>query len=730
MEHSAQSRNDHQDDAPFERIEQSLHEGLQSDDRLESGVPASQRGNDLEFILMSGLTRPPVLRADTARAPMASPRDLDPARPVSFFERGVADVDDQMGPQGLEAFDDDVQELQETGETPSSVANLEQLLADLTREWGDAGLARERIEPSDPSVHEQTDVAEPQLDQEPHEAQASVLLSDALPEQRAPDETAPDPSVDLGLTSAKDQYQTTVQANEGTPGQSPAAAKEVSQSCMETSATRDLPGKQAPPDSTQGADDNLETAKETVALGTAADSFVQDEMAPLTHDATADAMAIPETESVESDDETPRAWQDDAESDRTPRVHAQESVSSDINSIAGSEALPAEEAAAYPVEHSSAIESDLSSIAQAESGGDEEKCNVFLDELQEQPRDIPADDGAGGIVEQEAESQDEEPPRESDSSVYRRTEPARRRRSSSRRSSRGRRRLARSFSWAIVTVLIVGCLYWARAGVSRWAASPERMFNDAAALAAQGKYADASKGFRGFAENYPMHVRRPEAQFQAAYTLQQHAEGRTEGSRETLEQALSLFRQFVQDYSDHDKAPRARTCMGILCFKLGRYEEAVDCLRDPALRLEDAAAALPSLRTLAQAYRQLGDPEAAISAHMQAAALPDNYCADADYEAIGHDCVEMADAAAPEDEVRLLQQAIAQWDHALSVPGADRILKREIELKRQLLQERLNGRTAAVQAPAEEDNETVSGTEAPAAHIEANAAEPTGPGDD
>jgi hypothetical protein len=41
-------------------IDGSLFNGMPVDDRYESGVPETQRGNSLDFIQMTGLTRPPL----------------------------------------------------------------------------------------------------------------------------------------------------------------------------------------------------------------------------------------------------------------------------------------------------------------------------------------------------------------------------------------------------------------------------------------------------------------------------------------------------------------------------------------------------------------------------------------------------------------------------------------------------------------------------------------------
>ena len=72
---------------------------MPTDARLESGIPEGQRAGALDFIQMTGLTRPPARTPSPGRlAPidaLAHP-DLDPSAPLSFYEKGIADVDDSM----------------------------------------------------------------------------------------------------------------------------------------------------------------------------------------------------------------------------------------------------------------------------------------------------------------------------------------------------------------------------------------------------------------------------------------------------------------------------------------------------------------------------------------------------------------------------------------------------------------------------------------------------------
>jgi tetratricopeptide (TPR) repeat protein len=78
-------------------IDGDLMAGIPADARLESGVPDGQRSNSLDFIQMTGLTRPPAHSPaqDAPNPAEVRPEDdLNPTAPLSFYEKGVSDVDD------------------------------------------------------------------------------------------------------------------------------------------------------------------------------------------------------------------------------------------------------------------------------------------------------------------------------------------------------------------------------------------------------------------------------------------------------------------------------------------------------------------------------------------------------------------------------------------------------------------------------------------------------------
>lgn len=76
------------------------------DVRIDSGVPEHQRARDLDFIKMTGLTRPPRPAPEPQSTQPSEDGDVDTTQPVSFFEPGVADVDASMAPPSLDDIGD------------------------------------------------------------------------------------------------------------------------------------------------------------------------------------------------------------------------------------------------------------------------------------------------------------------------------------------------------------------------------------------------------------------------------------------------------------------------------------------------------------------------------------------------------------------------------------------------------------------------------------------------
>lgn len=117
----------------YDQIQERLGEGFADDPRLESGVPPDQRGSDVEFIQMSGLVRP------SAPPPAPAHDDLDSSRPVSFFEKGVADVDSEMVPGTVEDRSTANEEIRPVEQTRAAMSHLRDIIADLTKDTPSAG---------------------------------------------------------------------------------------------------------------------------------------------------------------------------------------------------------------------------------------------------------------------------------------------------------------------------------------------------------------------------------------------------------------------------------------------------------------------------------------------------------------------------------------------------------------------------------------------------------------
>ena len=118
-------------------LEGALMDNIDGDARLSSGVQPGEDSEDLDFIQMTGLTSP---GATMAAAPPAPGGDLDPSAPVSFYERGVQDVDGTMEPYSIETTPTQSEEevivapQPEGGASSDSVENLRSIISDLSKE--------------------------------------------------------------------------------------------------------------------------------------------------------------------------------------------------------------------------------------------------------------------------------------------------------------------------------------------------------------------------------------------------------------------------------------------------------------------------------------------------------------------------------------------------------------------------------------------------------------------
>jgi tetratricopeptide (TPR) repeat protein len=579
-------------------LDNSLLEGLDSDERLQSGVPDAHRASDLEFIQMTGLTRPlPEAEPAGIRGPAPPETEARHRATLSFFEKGVADVDAAMAPPSLEEpglLDEDI--LPEAQERPvaerveepvSPEASFPEIVEDVAEErqmWVD--VSRDQT----PEI-----VSEPEAVETFPEAtgDGGVAL-----EAFEPEPSAPSPHPDLAdLAVLLDD-----RASEPEVSEAPASG-----------ATRGMP----------------EAAGALTARGW--------------------STGVPEIEA--EPDESPSGL----EPLRTPELAEAEQLLQALESQPRERTPDGERAAEMAIPPEAA------------------------------PTDVEPDL-------QEALEKDADEVADRDESVYSRPLAKHRRRS---RRNRGRRHAIRwTVRIGVVMVVVAGAL-----GVYSWTrpllATPEDLWRQARALETAERYADASDAYLRFAAIYPEQPDRPEAQFRAASCLRLASASSFDAVQRVRAHALELFQQFVNDNPAHEKVARAKTQMGLLQFELGEFQAAIALLQDPSLLLNDPAAALPALRTLARARWKLGDYDNATSAYLQAAALSTNYTADQDYEELGDLFRWRADHTRNAEENREFQQAAVEyWDKALRMPTLDPSSKSKIQEKRKWLLQQLEASAA------------------------------------
>ncbi|MBX7256577.1 MAG: LysM peptidoglycan-binding domain-containing protein [Candidatus Hydrogenedentes bacterium] len=261
---------------------------------------------------------------------------------------------------------------------------------------------------------------------------------------------------------------------------------------------------------------------------------------------------------------------------------------------------------------------------------------------------------------------------------------------------RGKRRArARNQMGVLIARVTIACIILGMLGFvgyegyelykTRWA-GPETLYDQAGLLATNGDYMGASEAYLQFAARQPNSPLRPEAQFGAAFALQEsRPESKDETSR-VYERALTLFEQFLKDNPTHPKAARAQILMGILSFELGKYQQAIEMLQDPDLRIKDPVAAVPMLRTLARSYAKLGDEESARSYYLQSAGMTGNHTPDVDFEELGMLYHSLAERATkPEAKAKYVQQALQHWSSAAQIPGIDPASKANLRNKVEVL---------------------------------------------
>jgi len=675
-----------------------------NDERLSSGVPESQRGDVLDFIGMSGLTRASAEpeQGDLGEGGGVGP--VDTAEPLSFFEPGVADVDARMAPPSLDNVsaphadvigrgrdggespagneepswrrasepaggrEDDGQPPADSGPTvmdPTSLLNLDDILEGFAQE---PGAAIEMI-PSASTARTHWDAAD---------AAGPVFEQDA---GFAAAETDGDSVAPSGAASSPEAWDAAELLKEFTEPE-PAPMEMGEEPVMDTAG-----------ESRRAGDSKDWPAVDEILVGAEPEPAMMETAPP---DDTGPAFSPgsnPELSAAE--DEYVRMMMGDVPpAAQEPLVNRRANGGSGDWNERGAGKSAGDGLSGAP-----------KSLAEAEE---------LLQALETQPRDER--DGAAarsGDGERRAARMDDDLRNEAEAVIYHREVPHRARRSHGSQR-RIRRRLIRWVVRACLVLLLGGGAFAAYLYFAPSLMSADMLYQHAYGHFARHDWADAATTFEQYVREHTGEPACADALFQAAFCRMLITGPDYDAESGNWKKALELFTRFVKENPGHVKAARAKTLMGQLNFRLRRFEETIDCLNDPDLRLKDPEAALPALRLLARAQVQLGDFDAAVSAYLQAAAMSGNYSPDVDYDELGDlyrlRAERTEDMTARAEFERL---AVEHWTNATRVPGIDPGNKAKITAKRDWL---TNHPGSASSPPSGPD----------AAHAATPAAPPTG----
>jgi len=560
----------------FDTIQEKLSQGFEEDPRLSSGVPAAQRGSDLDFIQMSGMVRPTPTPAPQTPAIDA---DLDASRPLSFFEKGVADVDAEMSPGIADESETAHQAIAPIESTRAAMSHLRDIIADLTKE-------------------------------------------------------SPTATTDPALM-AKLESEGTIPPAPETPA-APVLEELLSEFAPAHPMHQDAPVDETPAPVTIHEASVVAPEPEVLA-------------------AEPELIAEPEVRRV-----APVLPEHAAQLEKAERLL---------------EELEAAQAPPTQFEEHAPIAAAAAAMAEGKSAFDDEA-------LPDEALDFKKHS---------------------------------KRRHRSPRKFVALKSLGRLAAGLLIVGAIAAATYTGYLWIQLRMSAPQQLYNQAAKLVAQGEYEKASEAYEKFASLHPQSPLRPEAQFAAAFVMQLQRPENSDDRQRVAGQSLRLFEQFRQDNPTHPKLSRAETLMGRLNFESERYQEAIELLRNPELRLRDPASAVPALRILARSSAKLGDAEAARSYYLQSAGVQDNYSPDVDYAELGALYQSLADRSEDIDKrIRLQQLAIESWSHALEVPGIDPSSKQSIRSQLDVLRERLQSEPGMSPAMEALDVKEVPGAEIPA----------------
>ncbi|GMV99303.1 MAG: hypothetical protein AMXMBFR84_04420 [Candidatus Hydrogenedentota bacterium] len=268
-----------------------------------------------------------------------------------------------------------------------------------------------------------------------------------------------------------------------------------------------------------------------------------------------------------------------------------------------------------------------------------------------------------------------------------------------RRKPRNRRLRRAVGATAVIAALLAGAFVAYRGAnyfESRFR-TPTKLFNHAAALASKGDFKGAVQAYEEFAGLNGTHPLHAEALFAAAVCMQQQATGNANQKQPVLIEAQGKFQRFIDAYPTHNKVARARVLIGRLLYETGAYQQAMDALEDPELRLLDPGSTVPILRTIARSHAKMGQYDLAQTAYLQAASTTGNLTPDVDFEELGSLYQSLSENA-PDDETRKHYQTLAmeQWDRVVRVSGVDPATKNAMRVKLDVMRDISQKAPAAV----------------------------------
>ena len=725
----------------IQEIDLTLIAGLDDDGRMHSSVPDEMRGDDIDFIQMTGLTRPveeknivsPEYVPDeiTEEQPdhfVHATEDMDPSKPVSFYEEGVADVDHKLAPAALDEPEADSLELvaqEQDGEPELDSFRFEHY-----------------EEPAEPEDHHESDVSSSLV--ELKEIVAS--LSDEEDVESFPENMAIEAEGHIDETGSFEVVEETTDLSDVVEEQEP-LVRVTEESILDIQEPDHLEIPEEEDVAEQGI---ISESVSTDDVLTPADAWFA-KLSDKHQDQQEDSPAV-EEEPFEITDDFIKEVTDDEhseiqETDTEPELETevteeisshetalseeedQEQLESDgsleiediIGLLSSAEQVQTEEVSSpdFDVMESQEIEEpQVTEIAE------EDELAFSIDELDalqdvsealpdqaedqavQKPVDLPpqaasieiSPDGSQAetlleiplVTEKEHEDVSGVITEEKDSSVYRQPVSPNRRRRNAHRGSRTKRRLRRGFLYLSIALLLLvsglttyKILEQTQILPKLGVIPPEKLYEKGLKLEKRGEYQEAVNAYIGFAEYTSIeNPNRSEALLAAARIAQR---SQSDSSYMNLEKSLELLSKFMGDYPNHEKVVRAANLMGIINFRLGRYEEAITILRNPKLRIDDPTGALPALRTLAKCYGELGEIDAAKSNYLQAASIPGNYSSDFDYDELATLYHNISQKAEPEHRKKYHDEAIKLWGLAVKVPGIDPTQRNSYWRKRQKL---------------------------------------------